>query len=109
MTECNRTHDTTIPARRTADSGLIAPLASDEPAPLSHAESAASQSRRRRAIGGGGKRIERRRTDRKRCRAENGAEDLFQRHCVRLLPYGSKDIGGENGAGAGQRLLHGGL
>jgi len=41
MTECNRTHDTTIPARRTADCGPIAPPASDEPATLSRAEIAA--------------------------------------------------------------------
>ena len=93
MTECNRTHDTTIPARRTADSGLIAPLASDEPAPLSRAESTASQSRRRPAIGGGGKRIERRRTDRKRCRAGNGAEDLFQRERLHLGPHGCEGVG----------------
>jgi len=41
MTERNRTHDTTIPARGTADSGSIAPPAPDAPAPLSRAEIAA--------------------------------------------------------------------
>ena len=41
MTGYNRTHDTTIPERRTADCGLIAALASDAPATLSRAEIAA--------------------------------------------------------------------
>ena len=41
MTESNRTHDSTIPARCTADYGLIAAPASDEPASLSRAEIAA--------------------------------------------------------------------
>jgi len=41
MTGSNRTHDTTLPAHRTADSGLIAPPASDEPSTLSRAEIAA--------------------------------------------------------------------
>jgi hypothetical protein len=41
MTESNRTHDTTIPAGRTADCGLIAAPASDAPASLSRAEIAA--------------------------------------------------------------------
>src|SRR5258706_2058694 len=38
MTESNRTHDSTIPARCTADCGLVAAPASDEPASLSRAE-----------------------------------------------------------------------
>src|SRR5262245_58881815 len=38
MTESNRTHDTTIPARRTADTGRIAPLTSSALASLSRAE-----------------------------------------------------------------------
>src|SRR6266536_302701 len=41
MTESNRTHDSTIPARCTADCGLIAAPASDAPASLSRAEIAA--------------------------------------------------------------------
>jgi hypothetical protein len=41
MTESNRAHDTTIPAYRTADCGLIAAPASDEPSALSRAEIAA--------------------------------------------------------------------
>jgi transposase len=41
MTESNRTHDSTIPARCTADCGLVAAPASDEPASLSRAEIAA--------------------------------------------------------------------
>jgi len=41
MTECNRTHNTTIPAGRTADCGLIAPPTSDQPSTLSRAEIAA--------------------------------------------------------------------
>ena len=38
MTECNRTHDTTGAALRTADAGPIAQPASDEPSTLSRAE-----------------------------------------------------------------------
>jgi transposase len=41
MMECNRTHDTTIPARRAADSEPMAPPASDAPSTLSPAEIAA--------------------------------------------------------------------
>src|SRR4051812_8748058 len=41
MTGSNRTHHTTLPAHRVADSGLIAPLGFDQPSTLSRAEIAA--------------------------------------------------------------------